>query len=699
MLFGIAVGVSALIAATAFVSVQRSEVAGRVERDAERLVAASSLIDSAVAQTVASVQVAQSTADPEHLSESLSRLPILSEVVTSVVVEGPDGEVLGALVGGSGVGPEVDAEPIPLDRRSESGIGPHPEMVAAAGHDPVVVDFVAAGTRQGTTIRVRTVIPIATVREVAGIDADTRFEVTLGEGAGERTLLRTSEEVPGERVERTVVLAGRALRLAVWSAVRVSPFAVAGIATSGGALAAMVLAMAHRLLVDTRRLREEVTANAALEMALGERRRGELRLQSANARAQAVLECVPDTVVALDGGGGRCTLLNRTNLLGVSAAEIAEAGLLVLVHSQDRTRVAQLLGRDDADGLSVKFRAHDRHGNVRYLVLRVSSAVPGLMGGPPSRVALVSDVTEQHHQREREAALRRAMQETQRLEALGRLAGGIAHDFGNILSTVRIQAEVLQMSGAGDGTEEAIIQAVRQAEALVRQLLAFARRDVGPPTDVDVDEQIRSMEALIRTRAGSRIETVLELDADGIVRADPTQIDQVVLNLVGNACDAMPDGGRLVVRTSIVGAGSGEIGEFAPAHVRIEVGDTGEGMSAATKARVFEPFFTTKGEGGTGLGLATVQSIVDGLGGTIRVDSALGEGTTFTVLVPLASRREVRTGGEGISGFGAWMSTMPGREPAETQLSALAAAPGASAERRRGGAGQPRSRATWHGVQ
>jgi NO-binding membrane sensor protein with MHYT domain/nitrogen-specific signal transduction histidine kinase len=235
----------------------------------------------------------------------------------------------------------------------------------------------------------------------------------------------------------------------------------------------------------------------------------------------------------------------------------------------------------------------------------------------------------QHARTERE--LRTSEQvlfQTQKLEAIDRLAGGIAHDFNNLLLIILGYAEKVADRVQDDEKATAqmrkLIGATHRAAAITRRLLAFSRRQMLNPVLINVNQTVRNMETIVPTSVRQLISVSVEL-ADDLpdVMADPVQLDQVLLNLVINARDAMPEGGTLTIGT---GAENG--------HVVITVADTGIGMSAETRARIFEPFFTTKGLAGTGLGLPTVYGIVKQSGGFITCDSVQGRGTTFRVFLP-----------------------------------------------------------------
>ena len=239
------------------------------------------------------------------------------------------------------------------------------------------------------------------------------------------------------------------------------------------------------------------------------------------------------------------------------------------------------------------------------------------------------DITEQKQ-------LEEQLRQSQKMEAIGQLAGGIAHDFNNMLTAITGYAELLAYSFDEDDARaddvDQIRKAATHAAALTRQLLAFSRKQVLLPQRLDVNEVVRGLESLLARTLGADVELTTSLaETLASVETDPDQLAQVVLNVVLNGRDAMPAGGRLTITTSDVELDS-------HAFVCVEVADTGTGMDDETRTRAFEPFFTTKDMGkGTGLGLATAYGFVSQSGGRIEIESALGEGSTFRVLLPAAA--------------------------------------------------------------
>lgn len=250
---------------------------------------------------------------------------------------------------------------------------------------------------------------------------------------------------------------------------------------------------------------------------------------------------------------------------------------------------------------------------------------------------------EQAHQalEEREHELRQA----QKMEAVGRLAGGVAHDFNNILQSITGYSDLASNEVAPDQPDlrdyiDQVKAAAALATALTGKLLAFSHQQVVQPRVLDMSAVVEDLAAMLRPLLGERVELVLELDLSGTaVEADPGQLEQIVMNLVINARDAMPAGGRVTITvgtldvTSVTGSPPVPPGRY----IQLSVGDTGTGMDEETMSRAFEPFFTTKGLGeGTGLGLATVHGIVTQSGGDMQITSAMGEGTTFNIYLPAA---------------------------------------------------------------
>lgn len=261
-------------------------------------------------------------------------------------------------------------------------------------------------------------------------------------------------------------------------------------------------------------------------------------------------------------------------------------------------------------------------------------------GRPVSVMAIVEDLTEKKD-------LEESARQSHKMEALGRLAGGVAHDFNNLLMIINSYASLLKEDFGRDtpmgSKAQAIEEAGTRAVALTRQLLAFSRGQVLQTHVISLDELVQSSEQLLRRLIREDIEFVTELAAhDACIDADSGQIQQVLMNLVVNASDAMPQGGRLTIRTSSIDMEGRPLNNCklkSGPHVLLSVTDTGAGMDAATRSRIFEPFFTTKEQGkGTGLGLATVYGVIEQSNGHITVESVLGDGTVFAIYLPAVQR-------------------------------------------------------------
>ncbi len=243
------------------------------------------------------------------------------------------------------------------------------------------------------------------------------------------------------------------------------------------------------------------------------------------------------------------------------------------------------------------------------------------------------------------------------MEAMGRFAGGIAHDFSNVLTAIGGFAQLLRddVPVAGPGLEylEEIVKGVRRAGELTRQLLAFSRKQTLQPRVVDMNKLVRGMEGILRRIIGENVElsTVLATGL-GRVRADPSQIEQAIMNLVVNARDAMPDGGSIVLETSEIRRADsrpGSHGVLPPGrYVALRVSDTGTGMTPEVLSHIYEPFYTTKEQGkGTGLGLSTVYGIVKQSSGSIDVETTASVGTSFRILLPVVDGEITETGQNG----------------------------------------------------
>jgi len=236
------------------------------------------------------------------------------------------------------------------------------------------------------------------------------------------------------------------------------------------------------------------------------------------------------------------------------------------------------------------------------------------------------------------------LQQSQKMEAMGRLAGGVAHDFNNLLTVMqgftKLIVATLDPAASSRRYADELMKAANQASGLTNQLLAFSRKQVLEPRVVNLNDLVSNMETILRRLIGNSVALFTKLTPHlGLVKADPSQIEQVIMNLCVNARDAMPQGGSLTIETAMTeldDSCSREAPDLRPGrYVLLSVTDTGSGMDQATQAKLFEPFFTTKGPGkGTGLGLSIVYGIVKQSNGHVAVTSEVGHGTTFTIYLP-----------------------------------------------------------------
>jgi two-component system cell cycle sensor histidine kinase/response regulator CckA len=365
-----------------------------------------------------------------------------------------------------------------------------------------------------------------------------------------------------------------------------------------------------------------------------EQTRMEEQLRGSEERFRAVVEGSTDLIAILDDDL-RVTYASRSQgrILGYRASDGPTIDPWSLIHADDLDYAREqfaTLGRRRSVRMSRPIRIRTKRGEWRHFVvtltdLRHSRAVRGI-------VVNARDVT-------RELGLESRLRQSQKLEALGQLAGGVAHDFNNVLAAISGYAELLHGDLADDDQRrhdlDEILKAAARATGITRQLLAFSRHQTAAAARLDLVEVVHDLSRMLRALLPATIELQVspERGAPPIeVLADRSQLEQVVMNLALNARDAMPTGGRLLVDVR-----TGTTPETAHTAL-LEVRDTGVGMSPDVQAHVFEPFFTTKEPGrGTGLGLATVYGIVRQHSASIEIVSAVGEGTTVTVRLPMAT--------------------------------------------------------------
>ena len=320
------------------------------------------------------------------------------------------------------------------------------------------------------------------------------------------------------------------------------------------------------------------------------------------------------------------------------------------IHPDDRANIVAAVQRAHApqsDGFyAVEYRFIKPGGEVRWLKVRSQTFFRGEGDArhPVRTVGGAQDITDQKTAEADRIRLQEQLTQAQKMETVGRLAGGVAHDFNNMLSVIQGHVELALHAARPDDPVrsdlEEIRAAARRAADLTRQLLAFARRQVVAPKILDLNAAVQGALGMLRRLIGEDVELVwTPSDEAGRVRIDPSQVDQVLTNLVANARDAIDGVGRVTVQTRGVALSSadcsGREGMVPGAYALIEVTDTGRGMDAGTVAHLFEPFFTTKPVGrGTGLGLATVYGIVKQNDGFVEVTSELGRGTSVRIFLP-----------------------------------------------------------------
>jgi two-component system cell cycle sensor histidine kinase/response regulator CckA len=330
---------------------------------------------------------------------------------------------------------------------------------------------------------------------------------------------------------------------------------------------------------------------------------------------------------------------------GYSQNEFKRMSVLDLRPEEEQARYLDQLNRIPDEGL---YHGHWKHRKKDGKVIQVETISHQLeYAGRRVRLVVAQDISERH-------LLEQQLRQSQKMEAVGRLAGGVAHDFNNLLMVIKGHTElllnVLPSEEKYSRKIEQIDRAADRASTLTRQLLAFSRLQVLQPQVINLNAVVEEMGKLLPRLIGEDIELLIRGSEDlGAIRADASQMEQVIMNLAVNARDAMPAGGRLLIETSNAELDS----NYNAVHpivrqgryILLAVSDTGTGMSAETQARIFEPFFTTKPQGkGTGLGLSTVYGVVKQSGGFIWVYSEVGRGTSFKIYLPRVDQPIERAG-------------------------------------------------------
>ena len=417
------------------------------------------------------------------------------------------------------------------------------------------------------------------------------------------------------------------------------------------------------------RTHQLAAANQNLQTEVLDRKAAEAELAKQRSFLRQVIDLNPNFIFAKDRDG-RFTLVNQAlaDAFGTSVAD------LLGKTDNDLTPQTEEIDHFRNDDLEVfntlreKFIPEETITNQQGEVLWLQTVKRPILSDDGTATQILGIATDITARKKTEEALSRSeeqLRQAQKMEAVGKLAGGVAHDFNNLLTAIIGHSEMcLRRLTREDGLYphvEQIQKAGDRAAGLTRQLLAFSRKQILQPKVIDLNSIVGDLSLMLQRLIGEDIDLMMRLAPNvGKVKADPNQVEQVLMNLAVNARDAMPNGGKLTIETSNVYLSD----EFASDHVTVASGhyvmlavsDSGVGMDAATKARIFEPFFTTKEVGkGTGLGLSTVYGIVKQSGGSIWVYSELGSGTTFKIYLPLVAdqveqvetRRQAILKGEG----------------------------------------------------
>ena len=382
---------------------------------------------------------------------------------------------------------------------------------------------------------------------------------------------------------------------------------------------------------------QDITERKQAELRLLERETQYRLLFDANPYPMAVIDLDTERFVAVNDASVRTYGFSRAEFLSMTAADIRPPDQLP-AYREAMEKVRAAGGSFEAETV------HVRKDGTPFEVHGKTSAMT--FAGRPALLVATTDISDHKRAAAALEKLEGQLRQSQKMEAIGQLAGGVAHDFNNLLGVIIGYSELLLRDlaagspGARRMTE--IRNAADRAAGLTKQLLAFSRRQVLQPRVLDLNAVVAEAETMLARVIDENVEIVTVLGS-GLrrVRADPGQIQQVILNFAVNARDAMPDGGRLVLETRNVDITADDGGRH-PAlppgpYVVLLVSDTGHGMPPEVLEHMFEPFFTTRGQGhGTGLGLATVYGVVTQSGGHVEVESAVGSGTTFRVYLPVA---------------------------------------------------------------
>jgi two-component system cell cycle sensor histidine kinase/response regulator CckA len=358
-----------------------------------------------------------------------------------------------------------------------------------------------------------------------------------------------------------------------------------------------------------------------------------------------ISENAEDLITVVDRAGKRLYDSPGYNRLGYTREDLKGGPVPDQVHPEDREALIAARAETFATGVGPRIEYRFRRKDGEWRTLESTRSPVRNERGEIENVVIVSrDITER---KQAEELLRRRdeqLRQSQKMEAVGRLSGGIAHDFNNLLGVIIGYSESIEYRLAPNDpvrkSAEEIRKAGERAASLTHQLLAFSRQQILQPQILDLNALVTDMGKMLKRLIGMHIELTTKLSTDlWQVKAEQSQIEQVIVNLVVNARDAMPEGGKLLIETSNLDVNDNLARNFPflqpGPHVLLTVTDTGTGMDADTRRHIFEPFFTTKGPGkGTGLGLATVYGVVKQSGGGVTVESEPGKGSTFKIFLP-----------------------------------------------------------------
>jgi len=400
----------------------------------------------------------------------------------------------------------------------------------------------------------------------------------------------------------------------------------------------MLVLSAIRDISDRKKIEEELR-QAHAELA----RSAERQLWDYRERMAAIVDSSQDAIIGKDLNG---TIISwnkgAERIYGYTAGEAVGQPISIIVPDDRPDEIPDILEkikRGEIIGFyeSVRLAKDGKRLDVSLTVMPIRSNDGKIVGAS----AIARNITEEKRAQE-------LLRQAQKMEAIGRLAGGVAHDFNNILGIITSCTELLHSREQAPGSVQyvdMIRKAAERGASLTRQLLAFSRKQILQPRILDLNERVKESAKLLRPLMGDDVQIVIALKAASApVEADPGQLDQIIMNLAVNARDAMPRGGKLIVETSLVEFDEAFAQQHPPMipgpYVLLAVSDTGTGMDDATISHIFEPFFTTKELGkGTGLGLATLYGIVKQSSGHVWVYSEPGRGTTFRIYLPSAEHK------------------------------------------------------------